>query len=66
MRWLYLFKFPIIQQCCNQHDEARSGVMHQRPCGGVQQPKNRERDRKEVDAHGKRNAELDGFHRCIG
>lgn len=40
--------------------------MYQRPGGGIQQSENRERDRKKVDAHGKRNAELDGFHRCIG
>ena len=38
--------------------------MYQRPGGGIQQSENRERDRKKVDAHGKRNAELDGFHCC--
>ena len=59
-------EFPIIQQSCNQHDEARSSIMYQRPGSGIQQSENRERDRKKVDAHGKRYAELDGFHRCIG
>lgn len=40
--------------------------MYECTCCGIEYAENGERNGKEVDAHGERDADLDGFYRCIG
>ena len=58
-----LFKFPVIQQRCNQDHKAGACVVNQCAGGGIQHTQNRQGHGHQVDAHGQADAELDGIHR---